>query len=126
MQDLEIIEKKNKTVINDDTFKIECQKIKEDIERYTEQYKEDIKKIADRKDKITKLKVVCFDEMGKHPLSNYNDLRERDKKRFLELMRKYDSEQTAGTLDTLFNEICTETIFDNRKIDYRSLPIYNA
>jgi hypothetical protein len=78
------------------------------------------------KNRVIKLKIIVFDELGKDPLSNYNDLRERDKKRFLDIIKKYDSEKTDEEIDKLFNEICIETIFDYRKVDYSTLPIYSA
>lgn len=80
----------------------------------------------DRKIRVTKLKVIVFDEIGKEPLSDYRDLRERDKKRFLTLLTKYDNEMSDEDIDKLFNEICIDTIFDYKKVDYSSLPIYNA
>jgi hypothetical protein len=51
---------------------------------------------------------------------------ERDKKRFLTLITKYDKEMSDEDIDKLFNEICIDTIFDYKKVDYSTLPIYNA
>ena len=77
-----------------------------------------------RANRIAKLKVIAFDEMHQYPLSLYSTLRQKDKKYFLELISKYDAEKSDEEIDKLFNEICIETIFDNKTIDYRNLPIY--
>ena len=65
---------------------------------------------------ITKVKVVALDKFGKHPLSNPTTYCARDKKRVIAIMEELLL-LPEHVLDTQFNEICTDTIFDS-KADY--------
>lgn len=77
-----------------------------------------------RKNLITMYKVVALDMIGKHPLSNPSGFFRKDKELLLnkmeELLKLYDEEQ----IKPMFNEVCTNKIF-NQDSDYTVFPVYN-
>jgi len=84
-------------------------------------------KVDERKGTIIRIKAIAFDRMGKHPLTDVSDLSEREKKRFMsfidELIKK--AEVDPESIIQEFNEICSDTIFHPKNVDYSSLPVYN-
>jgi hypothetical protein len=75
------------------------------------------------KDKALMLKVICLDEMGKSPMVNVSNMVKRDKVKLkVEIEKKWDVMPDADILK-LFNEICTETIFDENGMDVEKMPV---
>lgn len=74
------------------------------------------------KDRALMLKTICLDEMGKSPLFDVSSMTKRDKiKLQVEVERKW-TEMEDNDILRLFNEICTQTIFDeNSKISYEHM-----
>lgn len=64
---------------------------------------------------VTKLSVICMEKIGKEPLTGFRDLTERERKRFNQVMNDYIKslgECWKEKLQTDFNEVCTEEIFN--------------
>lgn len=85
---------------------------------------EEEKTKRERRDYITKVKVIALDRLGKNPLANPSSFTTRDKKRVIEQMQ---SVMLLSELEitTLFNTICNEVIFAP-EANYQFYPVYNT
>lgn len=79
----------------------------------------------EKKEFVDRIKVIAYDKMGKHPLTNYIDLSDREKKAFIKNMNDIQEKYNKEEIIALFNEICNETIFASSSTDYSNYPIYN-
>ena len=78
---------------------------------------------VERRDYITRVKVISLSRMGKHPLANGSLLSKTDKKKLIETMEKVML-LTDGQIEREFNDVCIEKIFDE-KVDYSTFPVYD-
>jgi DNA primase large subunit len=75
------------------------------------------------KDKALMLKTICLDEMGKDPMYDVSSMNKREKVKLqVEVERKWN-DMPDPEIIRLFNEICTETIFDSKGMDYEHMPV---
>ena len=73
------------------------------------------------KDKTLMIKTICLDEMGKSPIFDVSSMTKREKVKLqVEIERKWN-EMQDGDILALFNEICTQTIFDEKGVDYENM-----
>jgi len=77
-----------------------------------------------RRDVINKIKIVSLHEMGEDALCDPSHFRREKKKQLINVMQKYLDiyNEDKDQLNKLFNEACTDSIFD--KVDYTKYPIY--
>ena len=77
---------------------------------------------------LTMSKCVSLDDMGLNPLTNPKDLKEKEKKRLIDICQAYidkvnDDINYETELKTKFNEVCKDKIFSGKYEDY---PVYIA
>jgi hypothetical protein len=81
---------------------------------------EQLKKL---KDKATKVKLICLDKMGKHPLYNPTNLKDKDRKKLVALMADI-FKRPDEVVDAEFNEIVNDKLLDN-EFDVSQYPIFD-
>jgi hypothetical protein len=81
---------------------------------------EQLKKL---KDKAAKVKLICLDRMGKHPLYNPRSLKERDRKKLVALMADI-FKRPDEVVDAEFNEIVNDKLLDN-EFDVSQYPVFD-
>lgn len=75
------------------------------------------------KDKATKVKLICLDKMGKHPLYNPTRLKDKDRKKLVALMADI-FKRPDEVIDAEFNEIVNDKLLDN-EFDVSQYPVYD-
>jgi hypothetical protein len=75
------------------------------------------------KDKATKVKLICLDRLGKHPLFNPRSLKERERKKLVELMADI-FKRPDEVIDAEFNEIVNDKLLDN-EFDVSQYPVFD-
>lgn len=68
---------------------------------------------------------ICLCEMGLDFMANTYNLTSSQRKKLQAKMKEYE-DKTIEEINKEFNEHCNDYIFDNPKIDYSKLPVYNA
>lgn len=96
-----------------------------DEEAVQKMYNADEKVINERRDYITKVKVIALDSLGYAPLTNPSTLRQKEKNRIMDSMRLVMDTLSEEELTRKFNDICDDKIFDP-KCDYSNYPVYDA
>ena len=75
------------------------------------------------KDRAMMLRVIVLDEQHKSPLTDLSRLNAREKMHMkLEIEKKWSMPDEE--MRTLFNEICTQTIFDSN--NFESMPVISS
>jgi len=97
---------------------LEKEKLEQNLEETEEQ-----KLKRERRDYITKVKVVALDKIDKFPLDNPSNFSTRDKKQLIKKMQEIMT-LTVEEITELFNEVCSEVIFAPES-DYTRFHIYN-
>ena len=91
------------------------------MEKVVVETEEELKALRDKLDKV---KVVIFNDLGKHPLTNILELPYRERNIIKERITELFYSITDEDLNDKFNKICVETLFtENAKID--TYPVYN-
>ena len=96
-----------------------------DEEAVQKMYNADEKVINERRNYITKVKVIALDSLGYAPLTNPSTLRQKEKNRIMDSMRLVMDTLSEEELTRKFNDICDDKIFDP-KCDYSNYPVYDA
>jgi hypothetical protein len=77
------------------------------------------------KEKAMKIKIICLDEMDKHPLCNPSFFNKRDKDKLLqrmgEMMRTYSNEEIEKKVASIVNERLLTS-----GADVSNYPIYDT
>ena len=76
-----------------------------------------------RKEYITKIKVIALDSLGKDPLTNGSRLISSEKARVISKMEEFMT-LDESEITRIFNNICAEKIFSVDR-DYSEFPVYN-
>jgi hypothetical protein len=76
-----------------------------------------------RKEYITKIKVIALDSLGKDPLTNGSTLLSSEKARVISKMEEFMT-LDESEITRIFNNICAEKIFSVDR-DYSEFPVYN-
>lgn len=100
-----------------------CELLEEEKNEKPIELNTDEKLKIERRDYITRVKVISLSRMGKHPLANGSLLSKTDKKKLIEIMEKVLL-LTDGQIEREFNDVCIEKIFDE-KVDYSTFPVYD-
>ena len=75
------------------------------------------------KEKATKVKLICLDRLGKHPLFHPRNLKTKERKKFIELL--FDIFKSPDeVVDTEFNDIVNDKLLDN-EFDVSQYPIFD-
>jgi hypothetical protein len=77
---------------------------------------------------LTMVKCIALDDMNKNPLMNPKDMKDRDKKKLIELCQGYidkinENDEYEIELKSKFAEVCNEHIYFEK---YDEFPIYLA
>jgi hypothetical protein len=75
------------------------------------------------KEKATKVKLICLDRMGKYPLFNPRALKDRERKKLVELMADI-FKRPDEVVDAEFNEIVNDKLLDNDS-DFSQYPVFD-
>jgi hypothetical protein len=71
-----------------------------------------------------KFLCIVLSKLNKYPLTDFNSLSLKDKRIGNEILNEYihnlPKDDWMDKLTTDFNRVCTEEIFNNKKIDYTS------
>ena len=95
---------------------------KEENEKKIKEKSDEEKLIEDRKNYITKVKVLALYKCKKYPLSNPSDFSNVDKQMVIDKMAKIIKNYTEDELNEEFNKIVSNILLDpNTK--YENLPI---
>ena len=81
---------------------------------------EQLKKLKDR---ATKVKLISLDRMGKHPLFNPSRLKDRERKKLIELMADI-FKRPDDIIDAEFNEVVNDKLLDN-EFDVSQYPVFD-
>lgn len=73
--------------------------------------------------KLMKCKIIVLTEMGKDPLLNVKYLQKSEKEALLKRVRELFDSAEDDYIETRFNEICNEKLF-NSTSDYSKYPSY--
>lgn len=75
------------------------------------------------KDKATKVKLISLDRLGKHPLYNPRNLKDKDKKKLVALMAEL-FKRPDEVVDAEFNEVVNDKLLDN-EFDVSKYPVFD-
>jgi hypothetical protein len=75
------------------------------------------------KDKATKVKLISLDRMGKHPLFNPTRLKDKERRKLIELMADI-FKRPDEIIDAEFNEIVNDKLLDN-EFDVSQYPVFD-
>ena len=75
------------------------------------------------KDKATKAKLICLDRIGKHPLYNPRNLKDKERKKLLAMMTEIFN-RPDEVVDAEFNEIVNDKLLDN-EFDVSQYPVFD-
>lgn len=75
------------------------------------------------KDKATKVKLICLDRMGKHPLYNPRSMKEKERKKLIALMADI-FKRPDEVIDAEFNEIVNDKLLDD-EFDVSQYPVFD-
>lgn len=75
------------------------------------------------KEKAAKVKLICLDKMGKNPLYNPRGMKEKERKKLIELMADI-FKRPDEVIDAEFNEIVNDKLLDN-EFDVSQYPVYD-
>jgi hypothetical protein len=81
---------------------------------------EQLKKL---KEKATKVKLICLDRLGKHPLFNPRAMKDRERKKLVELMADI-FKRPDEVIDAEFNEIVNDKLLD-AEFDISQYPVFD-
>jgi len=95
----------------------------EEEEQLTESLSESQLLEIQRKEYITKIKVIALDSLGKDPLTNGSTLLSSEKARVISKMEEFMT-LDESEITRIFNNICAEKIFSVDR-DYSEFPVYN-
>lgn len=85
---------------------------------------EKIKEYNYNKEMINRVKCLSLHKMNKSIMTNTTYLNSRDRERLQNIMHSYNDISHTEIIKE-FNDIANTEIFDNPKIDYNNLPMYN-
>lgn len=78
-----------------------------------------------RRELVQRVKCLSLNSMGKDFMMNTYNLSEKERKKLQEIMYSYNDVPHDEIISN-FNEMVTETLFENPKIDISTLPIYHV
>lgn len=86
---------------------------------------ERIKEYNYNKEMVNRVKCIALHKMNRHIMTNTLNMNSRDRASLQNIMHSYNDKSHKDIIDE-FNDIVNNEIFDNPKVDYNNLPIYNA
>ena len=98
------------------------------IETQLRELKEEDEKMKKRdynKEMVNRVKCISLHKMNKSIMTNTLNMNSRDRASLQNIMHSYNDIPHTEIIDE-FNEIVNTELFENPKIDYSQLPIYNA
>lgn len=99
-------------------------KLKEKIDNINNEIKLKNTEDNQRRDKITRIRIISLSNLKVHPMTHTMDLPDRMRKEMIKECDKIMTEMTDDEITKKFNEIVCEDILNN-KSDYTKYPIYN-
>jgi len=86
---------------------------------------EKIKKHDYNRDMLNRVKCIALHKMNKSIMTNTLNMNSRERASLQNIMHSYNDIPHTEIIDE-FNEIVNTELFENPKIDYSQLPVYNA
>jgi hypothetical protein len=86
---------------------------------------EKIKKHDYNRDMLNRVKCIALHKMNKSIMTNTLNMNSRERASLQNIMHSYNDIPHTEIIDE-FNEIVNAELFENPKIDYSQLPVYNA
>jgi len=99
------------------TIETQLRELKEADER--------IKEYNYNKEMVNRVKCISLHKMNKSIMTNTINMSARDRASLQNIMHTYNDKSHQDIIDE-FNDIVNIEIFENPKLDYNNLPIYNA